>query len=136
MSAFLQPTYWLTMDPPEVGGLLGTVVFIVFVLFFILGIVGHLVAERKGADRFIRTAGHKISSLCVTMGLLGVLLFFFSFEQVRLFGGRFWYPLWIVGVLLWVLLIFRYLKRDIPLMREREAERRAQRQYLPGRKKK
>lgn len=136
MSAFLQPSYWLTMNPPEVGGLLGTIVFVVFVVFFVLGIVGHLVAERKESDRFVRTAGHKISSLLVTMGLLGVLLFFFSFEGIRMFGARFWYPLWVILVLLWFFLIVRYLKRDVPLQRAREASRRAQRQYLPGPKKK
>ena len=135
MSAFLQPSYWFTMNPPEVAGLLGTVVFVVFVLFFVLGIVGHLVAERKGSDRFVREAGHKISTLLITMGLLGVLLFFFSFEQIRMFGARFWYPLWGIAVIFWSVLIVRYLKRDVPLMRAREASSRAQRQYLPGRKK-
>lgn len=123
------------MSPPEVGGLLGTIAFVVFILFFVLGIVGHLVAERKGSDRFVREFGHRISTLLVTMGLLGTLLFFFSFEQVRLFGARFWYPLWMITVLAWTLIIFRYLKRDVPLMRAREVARRVQRQYLPGRKK-
>ena len=135
MPELLKPMYWLTMNPPEVAGLLGTIVFVVFVLFFVLGIVGHLVAERKGSDRFVREAGHKISTLLITMGLLGVLLFFFSFEAIRMFGARFWYPVWAIVVLVWTFLIFRYLKRDVPLMRAREASRRAQRQYLPGRKK-
>lgn len=136
MSAFFQPSYWFTMNPPEVGGLLGTIAFVVFVLSFVLGIVGHLVAERKGSDRFVRTAGHRISTLLVTMGLLGVLLFFFSFEGIRMFGARFWYLLWVIMVLVWTFLIVRYLKRDVPLQRAREASRRAQRQYLPGPKRK
>ncbi len=123
------------MNPPEVGGLLGTIVFVVFVVFFVLGIVGHLVSERKGSDRFVRTVGHRISTLLVTMGLLGVLLFFFSFEGIRMFGARFWYPLWVILVVVWAFLIVRYLKCDVPLQRARETSSRAQRQYLPGRKK-
>ncbi|MBI5793738.1 hypothetical protein HZA87_01450 [Candidatus Uhrbacteria bacterium] len=136
MSAFLQPTYWLTMNPPEVGGLLGSVTFVVFVFVFILGIVGHLVADRRGSDRFMREVGHKIATLFVVMGLLGVLLFFFSFEEIRLFGARFWYLVWAIGLLMWVFLIFRYVKWTVPTMRERETLRHANQKYLPGRKKK
>lgn len=123
------------MSPPEVGGALGTSVFIFFVLCFVLGIVGHLVAERRDVDRFVHEAGHRISTLLVTMGLAGVVLFFFSFEEIRLFGARFWYPIWGVAFLVWAFFIVRYVKRDVPRMKEREARRRAQRQYLPGRKK-
>ncbi len=136
MSEFLQPTYWLTMNPPEVGGLLGTITFVIFVVVFVLGIVGHLVADRRGSDRFMREVGHNISTLLVVMGILGVLLFFFSFEEIRLFGARFWYLVWIAGFLFWSFLIFRYVKWTVPGMREREAQRHANQKYLPGRRKK
>jgi hypothetical protein len=132
---FFKPTYWFTMNAPEVGGLLGTIVFAVFVVCFVLGIVGHLVAERKGSDRFVREVGHRISTLLVVMGLLGVLLFFFSFEGIRMFGARFWYPLWGLGFLVWLFFLARSA-RGIPQVREREAQRRANQKYIPPRHKK
>lgn len=136
MTELLQPTYWLTMNPPEVEGLLGTSIFIFFILCFICGIVGHIVADRKNWDRFMRQAGHKFSTLLTSMGILGIILFFFSFEEIRLFGARFWYPLWGLGFIFWGYIIFRFLKRDIPTLREREALRMQQNRYLPGRKRK
>ncbi len=123
--------YWLTLQPPEVGGLLGGLVFGFFVLFLVFGIIGRIVVDRKGDDRYKRDVGSRISSLLVTMGLLGVILFFFSFEGIQLFGARFWYPLWVLATLVWVFFLVRYVKRDIPAKREREERLREQGKYLP-----
>ncbi len=123
--------YWLTLQPPEVGGLLGGLVFGLFVLFLVFGIIGRIVVDRKGDDRYKRDVGSRISSLLVTMGLLGVILFFFSFEGIQLFGARFWYPLWVLATLVWVFFLVRYVKRDIPAKREREERLREQGKYLP-----
>ncbi len=131
MSSFFQPMYWLTLQPPEVGGLLGGLVFGFFVLFLVFGIIGRIVVDRKGDDRYKRDVGSRISSLLVTMGLLGVILFFFSFEGIQLFGARFWYPLWVLATLVWVFFLVRYVKRDIPAKREREERLREQGKYLP-----
>ncbi len=131
MSSFFQPMYWLTLQPPEVGGLLGGLVFGLFVLFLVFGIIGRIVVDRKGDDRYKRDVGSRISSLLVTMGLLGVILFFFSFEGIQLFGARFWYPLWVLATLVWVFFLVRYVKRDIPAKREREERLREQGKYLP-----
>lgn len=126
------------MSPPEVGGLLGTITFILFIAFFIFGIVGRIVADRKGDDRHVRDIGNRISTLLVTMGVIGMILFFFSFEQIDLFGARFWYPTWVVTVLVWTFFIVRYVKRDIPAKKSRSEKLRAHAKYLPksGNKKK
>lgn len=131
MSSFFQPTYWLTLQPPEVGGLAGNVLFGVFVAFLVLGIIGRIVVDRRGDDRYKKEVGSRISSLLVTMGILGVILYFFSFEEVQLFGARFWYPLWIIATLVWVFFLVRFVKRDVPAKRAREESLRAQAKYLP-----
>ena len=88
MSSFFQPSYWLTMQPPEVGGLLGNIVFGVFIGLLVLGIIGRIVVDRRDDDRYKREIGGRISTLLITMGILGVILYFFSFEQIQLFGAR------------------------------------------------
>lgn len=125
--------YWLTLQPPQVGGLAGSILFGVFVAFFILGIVGRIVVDRKGNDRYKKEVGSRISSLLITMGLLGIILFFFSFEEVQLFGARFWYPLWIIATLVWVFFLVRFVQRDVPAKRAREESLKAQGKYLPHR---
>ncbi len=131
MSSLLQPMYWLTLQPPEVGGLLGSIVFGFFVAIFILGIIGRMVVDRKGSARYKKEIGNRISTLLVVMGLLGVLLYFFSFEEIQLFGARFWYPVWIVVTAVWVFFLVRYVKRDVPAKRAREQHLREQGKYLP-----
>ena len=133
MSSLLQPTYWLTLQPPEVGGLLGSIVFGVFVLFLVFGIIGRIVVDRSGEDRYKREIGSRVSTLLVTMGILGVSLFFFSFEGIQLFGARFWYPIWIVATIVWAFFLVRYMKRDVPAKRAREESLREQGKYLPRR---
>lgn len=131
MSSLFQPSYWLTLQPPEIGGLLGNVVFGVFIAFLVLGIIGRIVVDRKGADRYKKEIGNRISSLLITMGILGVILYFFSFEEIQLFGARFWYPLWIIATLVWMFFLVRFVKRDVPAKRAREESLRAKWKYLP-----
>lgn len=119
------------MAPPEVGGLLGNIVFGVFLACFVLGLIGRIVVDRRGDDRYKKEIGSRISSLFITMGLLGVILFFFSFEQIQLFGARFWYPIWMITVLVWGFFIVRFVKREIPAKRAREEMLREQSRYLP-----
>ncbi len=124
------------MQPPEVGGAVGTIVFVTFLLFFVIGIVGHIVVDRHGGDRLTKKMGNRISTLFVVMGLAGLILFFFGFERIQLFGARFWYPLWVVVTLVWGLTVLRFVKRDVPKMRERSLLRQVRDRYLPGRRKK
>ncbi|MBI4256771.1 hypothetical protein HY626_01800 [Candidatus Uhrbacteria bacterium] len=131
MSSFIQPTYWLTLQPPEVGGFLGSIVFGFFILFLILGITGRIVVDRRGDDRYRREIGSRISGLLITMGLLGIILFFFSFEEIQLFGARFWYLVWTIAVFVWTFFIVRFVRRDIPEKRAREIALREQGKYLP-----
>lgn len=131
MSAFLQPTYWLTLQPPEVGGFLGSVVFGVFVALFVLGIIGRIVVAPRGDERYKKEIGNRIATLLITMGLLGVILFFFSFEEIQLFGARFWYPVWVMAILVWMFFLVRFVKRDVPAKRAREEALKTQGKYLP-----
>ena len=68
------------------------------------------------------------------MGILGVLLYFFSFEGIRLFGARFWYPVWMIVTVVWALLIIRFVTKDIPHAQEQTQTRQAIAKYLPGKK--
>ena len=65
------------------------------------------------------------------MGVIGLLLAFMSYENVRFLGDRFWYALWMVGLLAWVLWIAWYALKRLPAMREAERARREKEKYLP-----
>jgi len=129
-------SYWFTLQPALVGGTEGKMIFSFFVLLFVLGIVARIVSSHKTDDRHIREVFERGATLLVTMGILGAVLYFFSFEQIRLFGSRFWYLFWLIGIIVWGFFLLRFVKRTIPELRAHEALKAEHRKYFPPRRKK
>jgi uncharacterized membrane protein len=134
-SNFFDFSYWFTLRPAQVGGLSGNILFGIFVLMFVLGIVARIVSSNKTTDRYVRDFGYRIGTLLITMGILGILLYFFSFERIRLFGSRFLYGFWVIGFFVWCFFLVRFARRTIPQKRVHDREREERRKYLPSRKK-
>ena len=74
---------------------------------------------------------NRLSTLFVTMGIIGLCLFLFSFEEIELFGARFWYPVWFMVVLVWAFMIYRYATHEVPTKQKRAQELEARSKYLP-----
>ncbi len=129
------PSFWFTLRPAEVGGISGSLIFGFFLLLFVLGIVSRIVAAQKLDDRYARMLGGRIGTMLVTLGILGVLLYFFSYERIRLFGSRFWYLFWVIGLIVWAGFIVRFAKKTIPELKQKEGIRAQMRKYFPPRKK-
>lgn len=132
---FFNPSFWFTLQPAEVGGVSGNAIFAFFVLMFVLGIVSRIIASQKTDDRHLRELGNRLATLLMTMGLLGILLYFFSYERIRLFGSRFWYLFWVIGLAIWVGFLIRFGRKTIPEMKRQESVREQLRKYFPTRKK-
>ncbi len=124
------------MQPAEVGGWFGISLFAFFIFMCVAGIVAHMVAAQKFDDRYLRMVGNRVGNLLITMGALGVGLYFFSFERIQLFGSRIWYLCWLIGLIVWVVFLVRYTKNKIPSMKEQSEARFEKRKYFPSRKKK
>ncbi len=129
------PSYLFTLRAAEVGGVSGNILFGFFILMFVVGIVARIVASNNTHDRYLRDLGQRGGTLLMTMGLLGIVLYFFSFERIRLFGSRFLYVCWLIGLIAWGYTLVRFARRTIPQKRERDMQREQQRKYLPPRKK-
>lgn len=133
MSALLQPSFWFTTNPPTLAGWIGTAVFVFFFVCFIFGVVSRILLDRT-EDRYVKLAGRHITRASTTMGVLGLLLFFFSFERIPFLGARFWYPLWIITAVLWGLWIFGFVKKDVSALREKEKAQQMNNRYFPSRR--
>ncbi len=131
---YLNPLYWLSTRPASVDTLTGRIVFGVFVAVFLFGVVARVFAAKQ-VDKYKMMTFSRVANMLVTMGLLGALLYFFSFERIQFFGGRFWYPVWVIVLLVWGGVILNYIKKQVPRMREEARERLEKRKYLPKRKK-
>lgn len=129
------PSYWLTLDPPAVWEGAGRSLIVVFVGMLVASVVVRRMKLSQAKDRHEAGLYRRVCELLSVMGIVGIVLFFFSFEEIRLLGARPAYLLWILGLAVWIVSIARYAKRDIPGARQREQDRAAQNKYLPKRKK-
>lgn len=127
----INPTFWLNTNPPPISADSERVLFFAFAVVMILGAIIRLVATRRKEDRHVTETFNRLGNACVTMGFLGLVLFFFSFEGIPLLGARFWYLLWAVGFLYWLGMTLRYVVKVVPLERKAELERQAKEKYLP-----
>ena len=132
---FYQPSYWFTLEPPIVDGGLGHALFLFFLLLFIVGMAARIAGPVRTKDKQAKKAIKQISAMLITMGLLGVFLFFLSYEGARLFGARFWYPLWFVGFIAWGVYLYWFFKKKVPAMQKHYDRLKEHRAYLPKKKK-
>lgn len=134
-TSFLNPLYWFSLDAANVSTLFGKCLLGFFLLLFLVGIVCRIVVIHKSKDRYLKLIGKRLVTFCVTMGIMGVFLFFFSYEGIQFFGARFWYLLWFIGFVLWAVAIVKFVIKDVPALREKNVLQHAKSKYIPGRKK-
>lgn len=130
----LDPLYWFTLQSANTDGLIGKIFFGFFVLLFIFGIVCRLIVTHQTKDRYLKQIGIRVGVFAVSMGIIGMILFFFSYENIRLFGARFLYVFWAVAFIGWLMILVKFIVRDIPLLRERDIKEHAKLKYFPGKK--
>lgn len=129
------PSYWLTLDVPNVASGAGPSLLVLFAGMIVASIVLRRVKVPQAADRHQANVYRRVAGMLVTMGILGLVLYFLSYEEVRALGARPLYLVWILGLAAWIVSIVRRAKREIPAAREREEQRNAKSKYLPGRRK-
>jgi hypothetical protein len=129
------PSYWLTLDPPAVWEGAGRSLIVVFVGMLIASVVVRRMKLPQAKDRHEAGIYRRVIEFLTVMGAIGIVLFFFSFEQIRLLGARPLYLAWIAGLVAWIVTIVRYARRDVPGARQREQDRAARDKYLPKRSK-
>lgn len=101
----------------------------------ILGAIIRMVATRRTEDRHVTATFNRVGRMGVTMGIIGLIIYFFTYQEIPFLGSRFWYLFWGVGCVIWIMSIVHYVKKIIPEERQREVELFERSKYLPGKKK-
>ena len=133
MSTFLQPSFWFTLKPTLVTSGFGRVFVVLFLIAIIAALALRLVASSRREDRLLRPHLLRGARMLTTMGVIGMVLAFLSFEDISFLGARFWYPVWAIVFIVWAIVIVVSALRKIPVMRAQYAERSAKNKYMPGR---
>lgn len=130
LKAIISPSYWLTHQHPVPQNWV-TFLTVLFGLLVLAGLVTMLLSWRHSFLAPVRTLLRRISAFGWTMGLIGLLLLFFSTQQVAFLSARLMYLIWGVAALVWLYKIVYYGFFILPARFTEQRERREREKYLP-----
>ncbi len=125
--------FWFTMTSVRMAASFEAVFFGLFVLCLVAGAVIRMMVRNARYDKYKAIVLKKIASVCSWAGITGLLWFFLTFEEVQFFGSRFWFLIWIVSICIALVMILRYVEKEVPLLKHREQSRADVNKYLPRR---
>lgn len=119
--------YWFSMNAGNLEPLAqkGLVIFIILLLG--LAIYSRLKKNKKGIYLRIWT---RLNSFGVTNFVIGLFLLFFTYEGVLFLSMRFWFLLWLVGMIFWLYLVYKQFKK-IPEFRNKRKHEEEFKKYIP-----
>ncbi|KKW36931.1 MAG: hypothetical protein UY81_C0009G0016 [Candidatus Giovannonibacteria bacterium GW2011_GWA2_53_7] len=126
--------FWFGSNPTPLMSSSTQFFLIFFTLLLVLGVIVRIFWKKRFPDRDGREIIAKLSLLLKTMGVLGLIWLFFAVEQITFFQGRSWFLVWIAGLLVWSVFVWKYVYRILPKERRRREDDLERRKYLPGKK--
>ncbi|MFH1712047.1 MAG: hypothetical protein ABH846_02305 [Patescibacteria group bacterium] len=133
LKPLLNPEFWFALQPSTLTPTFERAFFLFFGLMVIIGAVARIMARHKKDDRLLLQVYRQIGRMFLTMGVLGMMIFFFTFEEIYFFGARFWFIAWGIGLIVWIAMIVSHAKK-IPQMREEYSRAKEGDKYLPRKK--
>lgn len=133
MNSLFSLDFWFNIQPVGLTPLFSKVFFVLFASFIVFGAIANIVAKNRKDDRLLVSAYRRIAQLFYVMGWVGFFFWFASYETLYIFGARFWYLLWVLGVLFWAWRIYVFIAKVIPQQREELQHRADVNKYLPRR---
>lgn len=133
MENLFNPSYWFDLTPVRMSSTFEIGFFILFSVFILAGL-SFRIMKKSRTDKYERISLEKATNLCLVIGLLGLLWLFLSFEEISIFGARFWVLLLGLGFLISLVQQYRYHKLKVPQLRMLEQSKAEVNKYLPRRR--
>ena len=134
IQTLFQFSFWFDLFPNALSVSFERGFFLFFALFIVLGTVIRIVARGKKYDRDTVDVYRRIAFMSSVMGFTGLLWFFFTYEEIYIFGARFWFLLWILGFGYWIYVIWHYVRVILPAKQEARGMKQELNKYLPRKK--
>jgi hypothetical protein len=127
MNNLLSAQFWFNTSPvpliPQTAnlllGLLG--------LLVVLAIISYVLRSKKG---FYSRFWSKLGNFFLSNSLIGGALWFINTELVPFLSARFWFLLWIAGMMVWLAFIINFAK-SLPNKKKEFEEKKKFQKYIP-----
>ena len=130
---FFQPDYLFDFRPTVSQSSL-EIMLSFFTAFLLAGIILKIIGWKKNWRGYQLKLTQKYFSFFIALGLLGLLLIFFRYEQSMILAARFWLVVWSLLAVGWLILILNYQLKALPEAKKQSAERKLFQKYLPKKK--
>lgn len=133
MEKLLHFNYWFDLTPVRMSPGIEIGFFIAFSLLIILGLALRIV-KKSQTDKFTRIVLERATAMTVWTGILGLLWLFLTYEEISIFGARFWFLVLILMLVIMLVSLYRYAEIKVPQLRMLEQSKAEANKYLPRRR--
>ena len=133
LSPLLDWQFWFDFTPIRMASTFEAMFFGIFALCIIIGSVIRMIIRNRPSEKYRTEMFKRVAGIFSATGGIGLIWFFFTFEEIQFFGARFWFLVILVGVIIALVRLQRFMKRDVPVLQHREQSRAEVNKYLPRR---
>jgi amino acid transporter len=126
-----QGSFWFDLFPSALSPLFERGFFFLFAAIVFAGAALRIIARRSEYDRDQKLIMRTVATACTVMGLAGLVWLFFTYQEVYLFGARFWFLIWLAIAMYVTYRLVRFARVDVPAMKEARNIQKEINEYLP-----
>jgi hypothetical protein len=128
MNNLLDSNFWFNVSPGAFAGLTLKIILGVVLLLIVAAVALRIYkAKRRGIYGSLLA---RLSTFFSVFAIFILIFLFFNYEIIPILSSRFWYPLIVVIMGVWLVFILRSLK-DIKLKKEETEKQKEIKKYLP-----
>jgi glucan phosphoethanolaminetransferase (alkaline phosphatase superfamily) len=127
MNNLLNVRFWFNSQPEALLPQSSYILIALIALMFVLAVAAWILKSRKG---FYRRLWGKLGIFFISNTLIGFVLWFFSEELVPFLSARFWYLLWLAGIIAWLFFLARSVK-NLPEKKKELQREEELKKYIP-----
>jgi FlaA1/EpsC-like NDP-sugar epimerase len=127
------PSFWFDLTPTAMSPAFDKMFFIFFAILVIAASAARMVVNNKLEDKYHKIIALRAANIAFVTGILGFVIYFFTFEEIQFFGSRFWFLALFIGVIVAVVRLLKFAKKDVPAKRKNEQSKAEVNKYLPRR---
>lgn len=126
---FFYATYWFS-DPHIASPAVFRIWVVGLVALVVVGVI-LLVLRAQSAEKLYRSLLQRWSALSFTVGVVGLVLFFFRQQSAFILSWRIWFLALGLSVLPWFVRLAWYTLKRYPHVKAENAARELKKKYLP-----
>ncbi len=127
MNNLLSFSFWFNLRPPTMLDIFNYSFIAFLIILLVLSILAFYFKKRK---KIYKSFWLKFYDFSASNLIIGLFLWFFSWQEVPFLSARFWLILWALLMIVWLFFIYKYLKK-IPINLEEAKKQQKFNQYIP-----